>query len=150
MKTVYGSVKLINCDVFFLFQGSEQQSIKATGGQPNKMEQSDQDGADERQIPAKDKNEDEGTERDPTKTLLRSIIKSDSTTENLVKVQFWDCGGQAGFYGTHHPFLSYRSFYLLLFDASRNLRSMVKDKDLDPTKREKRSVSGMTYHFLCL
>ena len=78
-----------------------------------------------------------------TKTLLKSIYISQSTTENLVKVQFWDCGGQAGFYGTHHPFLSYRSLYLLLFDASRNIKSIVQDEDLDPSKRGKRSVSGM-------
>ena len=131
-------------------QNQAKNLIQAKGGQLNEMRESDEDGPNEQQTPDKDMKEGEGTEMDPTKTLLRSIINSDSPTDHLSKIQFWDFGGQAGFYGTHHPFLSYRSLYLLLYDISKNLRAMVEDEDLDPSKRKERSVAGMTYHFLCL
>ncbi|XP_053390938.1 uncharacterized protein LOC128553784 [Mercenaria mercenaria] len=62
-----------------------------------------------------------------TKALNR---KASPSKENIATVfDIWDFGGQYVFYATHTIFHSKRAIYLLVFDLSSNLKSVVIDKD---------------------
>ena len=82
-------------------------------------------------------------EDESTKDILKRIFSTKIVLDNtLVKIEFWDFGGQFGFYTTHHSLLSYRSQYLLVLDLSKDLANIVQEEDIDPLKHRRLSVKG--------
>ena len=110
---------------FLLSSPKEYSSIRATVTVPQK----------------KDEKGDGSTEKN-SKRFYTSKIILDNT---VVKIEFWDFGGQFEFYTTHHSLLSYRSQYLLVLDLSKDLENVVQEEDIDPLRHRQLSVKGNWY-----
>jgi len=78
-------------------------------------------------------------------TLLKNIkfsIPLSDSSQCEITVTILDFAGDSGYYVTHHTFFTPRAIYILLFDISKGLGAQIKDKDLDPSKRNKHRIIG--------
>jgi hypothetical protein len=87
--------------------------------------------------------------RNQLSKLVRNLVRATQTISNptesdiQTRFSFWDFGGQFLFYATHCLFHSRRAIYLLVFDLSTNLSSVVYDTD-SPVADDERT---MQYYF---
>ncbi|XP_060580261.1 uncharacterized protein LOC132737045 [Ruditapes philippinarum] len=59
--------------------------------------------------------------------------------ENSININIWDFGGQFIYYATHQIFHSRDAIYLLVFDLTKDLDSMVHDEDFPDRKFDMRT-----------
>ena len=63
--------------------------------------------------------------------VLQASKQSQSKTDQEVLLHLWDCGGQLVFLDVLPAFLSSRTMFLLMFDASKGLAAPVRDVAFD-------------------
>ncbi|XP_060599343.1 uncharacterized protein LOC132752943 [Ruditapes philippinarum] len=71
-------------------------------------------------------------------SVMSNTSSEDMTGGSLIG-SFWDFGGQYIFYSTHQLFHSRQAIYLLVFDLSLGLDTIIKDEDF-PNKKNKKTL----------
>ncbi|XP_078665356.1 uncharacterized protein LOC144907827 [Branchiostoma floridae x Branchiostoma belcheri] len=68
--------------------------------------------------------------RESTERMLNAgITKEELGTAEHPRLSFWDFGGQATYYGTHHCFITHRGVYILVMSLEQKLSKKVPKKD---------------------
>ncbi|KAI8497600.1 hypothetical protein Bbelb_249060 [Branchiostoma belcheri] len=68
--------------------------------------------------------------REYTERMLNAgITKEDLGTAEHPRLSFWDFGGQATYYGTHHCFITHRGVYILVMSLEQKLSEDVPKED---------------------
>ncbi|XP_045167059.2 probable serine/threonine-protein kinase roco6 [Mercenaria mercenaria] len=74
-----------------------------------------------------------------SKTLKNAKGKDSSENEQSIHVNIWDFGGQFIYYATHQIFHSKDAIYLLVFDLTKDLDSIIEDDDFPDQKTDLRT-----------
>ncbi|CAH1277478.1 Hypp9650, partial [Branchiostoma lanceolatum] len=61
--------------------------------------------------------------------LKAGITEDDLGTAKYPRLSFWDFGGQATYYGTHHCFITYQGVYIIVMSLLQNLSDPVPHQD---------------------
>ncbi|CAH1249856.1 TRIM3 [Branchiostoma lanceolatum] len=80
--------------------------------------------------------------------LKAGITKSELGTATHPRLSFWDFGGQATYYGTHHCFITYRGVYILVMSLLQKLSDPVADLDYKASVDNLRTGGDYLDHWL--
>ncbi|KAI8484498.1 hypothetical protein Bbelb_377690 [Branchiostoma belcheri] len=84
---------------------------------------------------------------------VKRIQDTDFTEDELgtkehPRLSFWDFGGQATYYGTHHCFITYRGIYILIMSLLQKLSDPVPDLDCKASVDNLRTGGDYLDHWL--
>ncbi|XP_019628621.1 PREDICTED: uncharacterized protein LOC109473179 [Branchiostoma belcheri] len=80
--------------------------------------------------------------------LNAGITKEELGTAENPRLSFWDFGGQATYYGTHHCFITHRGVYILVMSLLQKLSDPVPDLDYKASVDNLRTGGDYLDHWL--
>ncbi|CAH1266959.1 TTC28 [Branchiostoma lanceolatum] len=79
---------------------------------------------------------------------MRGLTEEELGTAEHPRLSFWDFGGQATYYGTHHCFITHRGVYILVMSLLQKLSDPVPDLDYKASTDNLRTGGDYLDHWL--